>query len=83
MGRVVQGKVVHDGESQCNAMQHHTIPSDTTQYHVNYTIPCTSGIVLQYYAIPRHTMQCSAIQCNALLYLTIPISSVTADGDDL
>ena len=83
MDRVVQGKVVLDGESQCSAMQHHTIPSDTTQYHANYAIPCTSGIVLQYYAIPCHTMQCSAIQCNALLYLTIPISSVTADGDDL
>ena len=81
--RMVQGKVVHDGESQCNAMQHHTIPSDTTQYHANYAIPCTSGIVLQDYAIPRHTMQCSAIQCNALLYHTIPISSTTADGDDL
>ena len=81
--RMVQGKVVHDGESQCNAIQHHTIPSDTTQYHANYAIPCTSGIVLQSYALPRHTMQCCALQCNALQYYAMPKSSVTADGDDL
>ena len=81
--RMVQGKVVHDGESQCNAMQHHTIPFDTTQYHANYAIPCTSGIVLQSYALPRHTMQCCALQCNALQYYAMPKSSVTADGDDL
>ena len=81
--RMVQGKVVHVGESQCNAMQHHTIPFNTTQYHANYAIPCTSGIVLQSYALPRHTMQCCALQCNALQYYAMPKSSVTADGDDL
>ena len=81
--RIMQGKVVHDGESQCNAMQHHTILFDTTQYHANHAILCTSGIVLQYYATPRHTMQCCALQCNALQYYAIPKSSVTADGDDL
>ena len=67
----------------CNTMQYHLIPRNTTQtmpYHAHQALSCNT---MQYRAIPRHTMPCSAIQCNARLYHTIPISSTTADGDDL
>ena len=73
--RMVQGKVVHDGESQCNAMQHHTIPFNTTQYHANYAIPCTSGIVLQYYAIPCNTTSYYAVLCNTMQRPAIPYNT--------
>ena len=73
-------KMVH---APCNTMQYHLIPCNTPQtmpYHAHQALSCNT---IQYRAIPRHTVQCSAIQCNALLYHTIPISSTTADGDDL
>lgn len=67
----------------CSTIQYHLIPRNTTQTMPSHAHQALSCNTMQYHAIPRHTMQCSAIQCNALLYLTIPISSVTADGDDL